>query len=111
MYRGYPKEIRSDNGPEFASIVLSQWAYEHRINQQFIDPCKHMQNGYVESFNGRLRDGCLNEHSFRGVWGCRIIEQWRMDYNTIRPHSSLGNKTPAEYAANLAETAGEQSES
>lgn len=110
MYRGYPKEILSDNGPEFASIVLSQWAYEHRVNQQFIEPGKPMQNGYVESFNGRLRDECLNEHWFRGVSEARrIIEQWRTDYNEIRPHSSLDNKTPAEYAAYLAESADEQS--
>lgn len=110
--RGYPKEVLSDNGPEFASISLSQWAYEHRVSQLFIDPGKPMQNGFVESFNGKLRDECLNEHWFRGIVEARrIIEQWRVDYNTIRPHSSLGNKTPAEYAAILVASADERNAS
>ena len=110
--RGYPKEILSDNGPEFASIALSQWAYEHRVTQSFIDPGKPMQNGFVESFNGKLRDECLNEHWFRGIVEARrIIEQWRTDYNTVRPHSSLDNKTPAEYAATLAASADERNAS
>jgi putative transposase len=75
---------------------LNQWAYENRVTQLFIQPGKPMQNGYVESFNGKLRDECLNEHWFRSIGEAqRIIEQWRQDYNNLRPHSSLNNLTPA----------------
>lgn len=96
--RGYPKEILSDNGPEFAGLKLNQWAYDKRVKQLFIQPGKPMQNGYVESFNGKLRDECLNEHWFRTVAEARrIIEDWRITYNTARPHSSLNNLTPSEY--------------
>lgn len=96
--RGYPKEILSDNGPEFAGLVLNQWAYENRVIQLFIQPGKPMQNGYVESFNGKLRDECLNEHWFRTIGEAqRIIEQWRLDYNNLRPHSALDNLTPSEF--------------
>lgn len=96
--RGYPKEILSDNGPEFAGLVLNQWAYDKRVKQLFIQPGKPMQNGYVESFNGKLRDECLNEHWFRTVREAqRIIETWRLNYNQLRPHSALDNRTPNEY--------------
>ncbi|SHK86550.1 putative transposase [Desulforamulus aeronauticus DSM 10349] len=109
IYRGYPKEILSDNGPEFAGLTLNQWAYEHRVIQLFIDPGKPMQNSHVESFNGKLRDECLNEHWFRGVSEARrIIEEWRHEYNTVRPHSGLSNKTPVEYATYLATKTCEQ---
>jgi len=98
MDRGYPREILSDNGPEFAGLVLNQWAYNHRVMQLFIQPGKPMQNGYVESFNGKLRDECLNEHWFRTVGEAqRIIEAWRLKYNHMRPHSALDNMTPVEY--------------
>jgi len=98
MDRGYPREILSDNGPEFAGLVLNQWAYSHRVAQLFIQPGRPMQNGYVESFNGKLRDECLNENWFRTVGEAqRIIENWRLRYNHIRPHSSLNNMTPSEY--------------
>lgn len=100
--RGYPREILSDNGPEFAGLVLNQWAYEKRVIQQFIQPGKPMQNGYVESFNGKLRDECLNEHWFRTVREAqRIIEAWRLNYNQIRPHSALNNMTPSEYSDSI----------
>jgi putative transposase len=103
--RGYPKEILSDNGPEFTGVALNQWAYEHRVIQLFIEPGRPMQNGYVESFNGRLRDECLNEHWFRGVSEARrLINEWRNTYNTIRPHSSLNGMTPVEYAVALVNT-------
>lgn len=98
LNHGYPREILSDNGPEFAGLVLNQWAYSHRVSQLFIQPGKPMQNGYVESFNGKLRDECLNEHWFRTVREAqRIIEDWRLKYNHIRPHSALANMTPTEY--------------
>lgn len=100
--RGYPQEVLSDNGPEFAGLVLNQWAYSHRVAQLFIQPGKPMQNGYVESFNGKLRDECLNEHWFRSVGEARrIIESWRMSYNHDRPHSALNNMTPTEFLAAL----------
>jgi len=99
---GYPKEVLSDNGPEFVSLVLNQWAYQHRVAQLFIEPGKPMQNGYVESFNGKFRDECLNENWFRTVGEARrIIEDWRLSYNNLRPHSALGNLTPAEFRSNL----------
>lgn len=100
--RGYPREILSDNGPEFAGLVLNQWAYENRVRQLFIQPGKPMQNGYVESFNGKLRDECLNEHWFRTVREAqRIIETWRLNYNNLRPHSALDNLTPVEYRESI----------
>ncbi len=98
--RGYPKEVLSDNGPEFAGLVLNQWAYNHRVTQLFIQPGKPMQNGYVESFNGKLRDECLNEHWFRTLGEARrTIEYWRLSYNELRPHSALNNLTPSEFCA------------
>ncbi len=101
--RGYPAEILTDNGPEFAGLVLNQWSYEKRIKQLFIQPGKPMQNGYVESFNGKLRDECLNEHWFRTVGEARrILEDWKEIYNNLRPHSALNNLTPAEYIKSLA---------
>jgi putative transposase len=103
LFRGYPKEILTDNGPEFISSALNQWAYDHDVNHIFTDPGKPTQNGYIESFNGKLRDECLNQHWFRSVAEARnVIKAWRVEYNQERPHSSLGNKTPLEYASSLA---------
>jgi len=103
LFRGYPKEILTDNGPEFISNALNQWAYDHDVNHVFTDPGKPTQNGYIESFNGKLRDECLNQHWFRSVAEARnVIKAWRVEYNQERPHSSLGNKTPLEYASSLA---------
>jgi putative transposase len=88
--RGKPRQIVLDNGPELTSRALDQWAYEHGVQLCFIDPGKPVQNGYVESFNGRLRDECLNEHWFLSLADARrIVENWRLDYNRQRPHSSL----------------------
>lgn len=85
-----------------ATKALGAWAYEQGIKLQFIEPGKPMQNAYVESFNGKLRDECLNENWFVGLEDAkRIIEAWRKDYNRTRPHSSLGYQTPAEYAGSL----------
>jgi putative transposase len=94
-----PREIVLDNGPELTSRALDQWAYERGVRLHFIDPGKPHQNGYIESFNGKLRDECLNEHWFQTLAHARhIIEEWRCDYNQRRPHSALGNLTPLEFS-------------
>ena len=98
--RGYPCLIVSDNGTELTSNAILQWQEEHRVEWHYIAPGKPMQNGFAESFIGRLRDECLNEHLFRSLSEARrIIEGWRLDYNTGRPHTSLAGLTPAEFAA------------
>jgi putative transposase len=96
--RGRPAILMMDNGPEFVSRALDSWAYAHGIQLHFIEPGKPNQNAYVESFNGRLRDECLNEHWFLSLAEARdTVEAWRLDYNGLRPHSSLGNVPPAEF--------------
>ena len=103
LFRGYPKELLSDNGLEFTSNAMNVWTYEKQIVQTFIDPGKPIQNATIESFNGKLRDECLNQYLFRNLEEAReIIETLRNDYNRTRPHSSLGYMTPNEYAASLA---------
>ncbi|MGH8124879.1 MAG: IS3 family transposase [Rhodanobacteraceae bacterium] len=100
-FRGYPKAVRTDNGPEFTSRAFIAWAQQHRIRHLLIQPGKPMQNGYVESFNGKFRDECLNEHGFTALLQAReIIANWRRDYNEVRPHSSCGRIPPAKFAAN-----------
>ncbi|BAK97551.1 putative transposase orfB for insertion sequence element [Oscillibacter valericigenes Sjm18-20] len=102
LFRGLPKEILTDNGSEFTSNVMNAWAYDHKVEHIFTDPGKPMQNGYIESFNGKLRAECLNQHWFQSLSEAReIIENWRLEYNRIRPHSSLDNLTPEEYALKL----------
>ena len=97
--RGKPEVLLTDNGPEFASRVLDQWCYQRKIHHHFIRPGKPMQNGTCESFNGRFRDECLNEHWFLSLQEARrLIESWRQDYNHRRPHGSLGGIPPAEAA-------------
>ena len=97
--RGLPESITVDNGPEFAGQVLDAWAYEHGVQLSFIRPGHPVENAYIESFNGRFRDECLNEHWFMTLDHARqIIERWRIEYNTERPHSSLGDLTPEEFA-------------
>jgi len=97
--RGKPKNLLTDNGPEFAGTALDAWTYERKINHQFIQPGKPNQNAYVESFNGKVRDECLNEHWWRNIDHARNkIERWREDYNQVRPHSSLKNQTPNAFA-------------
>jgi putative transposase len=97
--RGLPEEILMDNGPEFTSRVLDMWAHRHGVKLMYIEPGKPMQNPYIESFNGRFRDECLNQNWFMNVIEAKqIIESWRQEYNEVRPHSSLGNVTPAEFA-------------
>ena len=98
--RGLPERLLTDNGPEFTSRALDAWAYARGVTLQFIEPGKPVQNAYVESFNGKLRDECLNEHWFVSLPEARgIVETWRRDYNEARPHSGLGQLTPAEFAA------------
>lgn len=97
---GLPKVIVCDNGPEFAGRTLDAWAYQRGVELRFIRPGKPIENAYVESFNGKFRDECLNEHWFVSVAEAQaVIEAWRIDYNTVRPHRSLGQLTPAAYAA------------
>jgi putative transposase len=97
---GLPSVLVSDNGPEFAGRTLDAWAYRRGIELRFIRPGKPIENAYVESFNGKFRDECLNEHWFLSVAEAQpIIEAWRVDYNTVRPHRSPGQQTPAAYAA------------
>ena len=98
--RGLPAIIQSDNGPEFTGHVLDQWAYERGVKLQFIEPGKPIQNAFIESFNSRLREECLNEHVFVSLDDVRRkIERWRIEYNRERPHSSLGHLTSEEFAA------------
>jgi len=98
--RPLPKVIVVDNGPEFTSKVLDAWAYERGVQLHFIRPGKPVDNAFIESFNGKFRDECLNEHWFLDLEDARTkIETWRNDYNEVRPHSALGNRTPTEYAA------------
>ncbi len=98
--RGLPEAITVDNGPEFAGKSLDEWAYRRGVKLDFIRPGKPVENAYIESFNGRFRDECLNENQFLTLQDARTrIESWRIDYNTERPHSSLNGLTPAEYAA------------
>ena len=97
--RGYPLMVVSDNGTELTSNAMLAWQQERGVEWHYIAPGKPMQNGFVESFIGRLRDECLNEHLFSSLTQARqIIEDWRIDDNTERPHTSLGGLTPVEYA-------------
>ena len=98
--RGLPKLIVMDNGPEFTGKALDGWAYQVGVKLHFIRPGKPVENAYVESFNGKLRNECLNQHWFLDLDDARrIIEAWRIDFNEVRPHSSLDGMTPKEYAA------------
>ena len=95
--RQRPQRITLDNGPELTSIWFDQWADQNRIELDYIDPGKPVQNAVMESFNGRFRDECLNSHWFTSLEDARrTIEEWRLDYNRERPHSSLGYRTPEE---------------
>jgi putative transposase len=97
--RPLPKQIVVDNGPEFTSRVLDAWAYQNGVELHFIRPGKPVDNAFIESFNGKFRDECLNQHWFLDLDDARMkIEAWRIDYNEVRPHSALGNRTPTEYA-------------
>lgn len=96
--RGLPLMIVSDNGTELTSRAILAWQEKRGVEWHYIAPGKPIQNAFVESLNGRFRDECLNEHTFRGLHTARrIIEAWRVDYNTRRPHTSLGGLTPVEF--------------
>ncbi len=97
---GATPEWSSATTAELTSHAILAWQQERDVEWHYIAPGKPMQNGFVESFNGRLRDECLNEHLFTNIKQAReIIEEWRIDYNTNRPHSSLNGLTPIEFAA------------
>jgi putative transposase len=99
VFRGYPLAVRTDNGPEFTSRAFMGWAQTHGIRHILIEPGRPMQNGYIESFNGKFRDECLNEQWFETLQQARsAIAVWRQDYNEVRPHSSCGRMPPAKFA-------------
>lgn len=100
--RGHPKVIRTDNGKEFCGRAMLTWAHEKSVALRLIEPGKPNQNAYIESFNGRLRDECLNEHWFTSLAHARsVIETWRREYNEERPKRALGGLTPSQYAQQL----------
>jgi len=96
MHRGVPSYIRSDNGPEFTAKAVRNWLNGLGVGTLFIEPGSPWENGYIESFNGKLRDELLNREIFTTLMEAKVlIERWRKEYNTVRPHSSLGYKPPA----------------
>jgi putative transposase len=98
LQRGKPENVRSDNGPEFVALAVQQWAKQAGIQINYIAPGSPWENGRVESFHGKLRDGCLNREVFGSLLEARVlIEAWRREYNEQRPHSSLGYQTPREF--------------
>ena len=100
QFRGLPRAIRTDQGPEFTSRALDRWAYGCGVDLKLIAAGKPTQNAYIESFNGKFRDECLNDHYFRTLEHARaVISIWRRDYNEARPHSGIGRIPPAEFAA------------
>jgi putative transposase len=99
LIRGRPNYIRSDNGPEFASKAVKTWLKQQQVGPLFIEPGSPWENGYIESFNGKLRDECLNGELFLSLAEARyVVDRWRLDYNHHRPHSSLDNLTPVAFA-------------
>jgi len=99
-HRGAPESITVDNGTEFASKAMDLWAYSHGVHLDFIRPGRPVENGYIESFNGKLRDECLNVEVFFTLADARHkLERWHQDYNHHRPHSALDDCTPADFAA------------
>jgi len=101
-FRGYPRAVRTDNGPEFTSRAFIAWAQRHGIEHLLIEPGAPTQNAYIESFNGKFRDECLNEHWFTSLAQARdVITDWRHHYNEVRPHSSCGRIPPAQFATNF----------
>lgn len=102
---GLPQVIKVDNGSEFISKAMDEWAYRNKVKLGFSRPGKPMDNGFIESFNGRLRQECLQQNWFTSLADARqIIEAWREDYNEERPHSSLDDRTPSEFVARWQQT-------
>jgi len=100
MVRGIPCNIRSDNGPEFVANALKNWLGQSSVETLYIEPGCPWQNGYIESFNGKLRDEVLDRELFHSIKEAKVLVQnWRLEYNNHRPHSSLDDKTPAAFAA------------
>ena len=100
--RGVPEHIRSDNSPEMTAKVVREWLTKIGVTTLYIEPGSPWENGYVESFNGKLRDELLNGEIFHTVHEAKVlIEQWRRHYNTVRPHSSLGYRPPAPEAMGM----------
>ena len=100
--KGCPEMITVDNGPEFSCQHFDEWADKLGIKIDFIRPGKPTENGYIESFNGKLRDECLDSNWFSSLADAReVVETWRREYNEERPHSSLGNLAPAEFISRL----------
>ncbi len=96
VQRGVPQHIRSDNGPEFAAKAVRHWLKRVGVRTLFIEPGSPWENGYVESFNGKLRDELLNRELFATLWEVQVlVERWRRHYNQVRPHRSLGLRPPA----------------
>ncbi len=105
-FRGYPKAVRTDQGPEFTNRALDQWAYANGVTLKLIQAGKPTQNAYIESFNGKFRDECLDEHWFTTLAHARAVSAaWRQDYNEQRPHSALNYLAPSEFAAKHRTTA------
>lgn len=99
LTKGRPEVITVDNGPEFAGIALDRWAYQNNVRLDFIQPGKPIQNAFIESFNGRFRQECLNQHYFVLLKVAKtFIENWRVEYNTFRPHGSLNGLTPEQFS-------------
>jgi len=104
---GVPTHLRSDNGPEFIAYAIQDWLSQKNVKTIYITPGSPWENAYIESFHDKLRDECLNREIFGSLWEARVvIEQWRLHYNAARPHSSLGYKTPAEFAGRAPAPAG-----
>jgi transposase InsO family protein len=96
VQRGTPEHIRSDNGPEFAAQAVRKWLAQVGVHTLFIEPGSPWENGYVESFNGKLRDELLNREIFDTLWEAKVlVERWRQAFNQVRPHSALGYRPPA----------------
>jgi putative transposase len=97
---GLPQHLRSDNGPEFIAYAIQDWLKEKKVKTIYITPGSPWENAYIESFHDKLRDECLNREIFGSLWEARVvIEQWRLEYTTERPHSSLGYRTPVEFGS------------
>jgi putative transposase len=106
IQRGAPRSITVDNGSEFASRIMDAWIYRHGIQLDFIRPGKPVENSFIESFNGRLRDECLNVDVFFALEDVREkLARWQEDYNRLRPHSSLQDQAPASFAEDWSTTA------
>lgn len=100
---GVPEHLRSDNGPEFIAYAIQDWLREQNVKTIYITPGAPWENAYIESFHDKLRDECLNREIFGSLMEARVvIEQWRLEYNGVRPHSSLGYQTPSEFARRAA---------